>query len=216
MIARAMLRTRIRFFARKRGFCDRGNALSSRWFFPHVVRSGVPLHRGKLQLKLSLIVHYPKRKQASKQAKKYTCIRVKKKKKEKKERKKEKKVIRKEQSIVYCSFRSYIHLTCLSYDPLICNTYVSIYRTFSLPTVITFLVHIRFVLSLCLPLSIAAHVIACYHFSFIRLFAFRQCLITLRLFVSYLSLVIRHPLAPPLSSPLYILRPHSQPFYLPV
>jgi len=50
------------FFARKRGFCDRGNALSSRWFFPHVVRSGVPLHRGKLQLKLSLIVHYPKKK----------------------------------------------------------------------------------------------------------------------------------------------------------
>lgn len=50
------------FFARKRGFCDRGNALSSRWFFPHVVRSGVPLHRGKLQLKLSLIVHYPKEK----------------------------------------------------------------------------------------------------------------------------------------------------------
>lgn len=68
MIARAMLRTRIRFFARKRGFCDRGNALSSRWFFPHVVRSGVPLHRGKLQLKLSLIVHYPKK--ASKQASK--------------------------------------------------------------------------------------------------------------------------------------------------
>lgn len=33
-IARAMLRTRVRFFARKRGFCDRGNALSSRWFFP--------------------------------------------------------------------------------------------------------------------------------------------------------------------------------------
>ena len=34
-----------------RGFCDRGNALSSRWFFlPHVVRSGVPLMRGKLQL----------------------------------------------------------------------------------------------------------------------------------------------------------------------
>lgn len=54
------------FFARKRGFCDRGNALSSRWFFPHVVRSGVPLHRGKLQLKLSLIVHYPKEKKKRK------------------------------------------------------------------------------------------------------------------------------------------------------
>lgn len=85
------------FFARKRGFCDRGNALSSRWFFPHVVRSGVPLHRGKLQL--SLIVHYPKRKEKKK---------------------------RKNKSIIYCSFRSYIHLTCLSYDPLICNTYVFI------------------------------------------------------------------------------------------
>lgn len=54
------------FFARTRGFCDRGNALSSRWFFPHVVRSGVPLHRGKLQLKLSLIVHYPKEKKKKK------------------------------------------------------------------------------------------------------------------------------------------------------
>lgn len=150
MIARAMLRTRIRFFARKRGFCDRGNALSSRWFFPHVVRSGVPLHRGKLQLKLSLIVHYypKKRKQASKQKITYTY----KSKERKKENQKKKVKTRKVQSIVYCSFRSYIHLTCLSYDPLICDTYVSIYRTFSLPTVITFLVHIRFVLSLCLPL----------------------------------------------------------------
>lgn len=90
-------------FARIRGFCDRGNALSSRWFFPHVVRSGVPLHRGKLQLKLSLIVHYPKKK--------------------------------KKKSIIYCSFRSYIHLTCLSYDPLICNTCVFIYQTSSLSTV---------------------------------------------------------------------------------
>lgn len=95
MIARAMLRTRIRFFARERGFCDRGNALSSRWFFPHVVRSGVPLHRGKLQLKLSLIVHYPKKasKQASKQRKEKKSKKSKerKKSKRKKEKKKDKK-----------------------------------------------------------------------------------------------------------------------------
>lgn len=93
MIARAMLRTRIRFFARKRGFCDRGNALSSRWFFPHVVRSGVPLHRGKLQLKLSLIVHYypkKKRKQASKQKITYT-YKSKERKKENKRKKRESK-----------------------------------------------------------------------------------------------------------------------------
>lgn len=90
MIARAMLRTRIRFFARERGFCDRGNALSSRWFFPHVVRSGVPLHRGKLQLKLSLIVHYPKKasKQASKQRKEKKVTKVKKEKKVKEKKKK--------------------------------------------------------------------------------------------------------------------------------
>lgn len=138
MIARAMLRTRIRFFARERGFCDRGNALSSRWFFPHVVRSGVPLHRGKLQLKLSLIVHYPKKasKQASKQRKEKKSNKSKERKKSKR-KKKGKKITRKEkQSIVYCSFCSYIHLTCLSYDPLICDTYVFIYRTFSLPTAI--------------------------------------------------------------------------------
>lgn len=57
-----MLRTRIRFLPANAGSVTVVTPFLLVGFFPHVVRSGVPLHRGKLQLKLSLIVHYPKEK----------------------------------------------------------------------------------------------------------------------------------------------------------
>jgi hypothetical protein len=51
-----MLRTRIRFLPANAGSVTVVTPFLLVGFFPHVVRSGVPLHRGKLQLKLSLIV----------------------------------------------------------------------------------------------------------------------------------------------------------------
>jgi len=64
-IARAMLRTRIRFLPANAGSVTVVTPFLLVGFFPHVVRSGVPLHRGKLQLKLSLIVLiYPKKKKS--------------------------------------------------------------------------------------------------------------------------------------------------------